>query len=309
MSTAKPILVTGSPRSGTTWVGKTIATCPSVGYIHEPFNPFNSRYCPGRCTANFTYWHTYINEENEIDFYDDVKSTLEFRYKLLAQLRANKNLLDFRITFKEYLLFHQYSLYNFIPLIKDPMAVLSCEWLANRFDMNVLVTIRHPAAVASSFKRLGWHYDFAQFLQQPLLMRDYLEPFKTEIRDYATRDRDIIEQAALLWKIIYYLILQVKAKYPNWLYVRYEDIVRSPVISFENICKNLGLDFTAFAKNHIENSLHIPEQSKVYTDKYNSNLNPYYCRNLLTEREIVRIEQNVKDISKNFYSEEDWLNL
>jgi len=34
----KPILVTGSHRSGTTWAGKMISACPNVGYIHEPFN-------------------------------------------------------------------------------------------------------------------------------------------------------------------------------------------------------------------------------------------------------------------------------
>ena len=34
----RPILVTGSHRSGTTWVGKTIALSPSVTYIGEPFN-------------------------------------------------------------------------------------------------------------------------------------------------------------------------------------------------------------------------------------------------------------------------------
>jgi hypothetical protein len=41
-----PILVTGTPRSGTTWVGKIIATSPSVGYIKEPFN----RKCTSRCS-------------------------------------------------------------------------------------------------------------------------------------------------------------------------------------------------------------------------------------------------------------------
>ena len=36
MIDTKPILVTGSHRSGSTWVGKMLATSPSVNYIHEP---------------------------------------------------------------------------------------------------------------------------------------------------------------------------------------------------------------------------------------------------------------------------------
>ena len=35
---SKPILVTGSHRSGSTWTGRIISAAPHVGYIHEPFN-------------------------------------------------------------------------------------------------------------------------------------------------------------------------------------------------------------------------------------------------------------------------------
>src|SRR5580692_10771965 len=34
----RPILVTGSHRSGTTWVGRMIASHPDVAYLSEPFN-------------------------------------------------------------------------------------------------------------------------------------------------------------------------------------------------------------------------------------------------------------------------------
>jgi hypothetical protein len=35
MSNLPSILVTGSPRSGTTWVGRTLATDTSIKYVHE----------------------------------------------------------------------------------------------------------------------------------------------------------------------------------------------------------------------------------------------------------------------------------
>ena len=34
----KPILLTGSNRSGTTWTGKMIASSDEVFYVEEPFN-------------------------------------------------------------------------------------------------------------------------------------------------------------------------------------------------------------------------------------------------------------------------------
>ena len=36
MQNASPILVTGSHRSGSTWVGKMLSVAPHVAYIHEP---------------------------------------------------------------------------------------------------------------------------------------------------------------------------------------------------------------------------------------------------------------------------------
>lgn len=60
-SNKKPILVTGSHRSGSTWVGRMLALSPSVGYIHEPFN---IRHRHGICKAHFEYWFQYICDEN-----------------------------------------------------------------------------------------------------------------------------------------------------------------------------------------------------------------------------------------------------
>jgi LPS sulfotransferase NodH len=53
MINQKPILVTGSHRSGSTWVGTMLATSPSVGYVQEPFS-LNHR--PGIFSAKFDYW-------------------------------------------------------------------------------------------------------------------------------------------------------------------------------------------------------------------------------------------------------------
>lgn len=41
------------------------------------------------------------------------------------------------------------------PLVKDPFALFSAEWFADNFDAEVIVIVRHPAAVVSSIKRLG----------------------------------------------------------------------------------------------------------------------------------------------------------
>lgn len=38
-----PILVTGSHRSGTTWLGQMLSLSNEAFVVHEPFNPSNAR--------------------------------------------------------------------------------------------------------------------------------------------------------------------------------------------------------------------------------------------------------------------------
>lgn len=71
MNASKPILVTGSHRSGSTWVGNIMATSPSVNYIHEPFNGICR---PGICNIKFPYTFMYITNDNQFMFYKSIKN-------------------------------------------------------------------------------------------------------------------------------------------------------------------------------------------------------------------------------------------
>ena len=78
---AKPILVTGAHRSGTTWVGKMLALAPGVAYIHEPFNP---RTAAGLSPARFDRYFTVVTRENEARYRPGLEQTIRFRYGLGA---------------------------------------------------------------------------------------------------------------------------------------------------------------------------------------------------------------------------------
>ena len=54
----RPILVTGINRSGTTWVGQTLARAPGVALVYEPFSPRHRR---GILRAPTPAWFTYIS--------------------------------------------------------------------------------------------------------------------------------------------------------------------------------------------------------------------------------------------------------
>jgi hypothetical protein len=200
---------------------------------------------------------------------------------------------------------------NARPLLKDPIAVFSAEWLASTFDMDIVVMIRHPAAFASSLKRLNWTHDFSHFLAQPLLMRDYLQPFEAEIREYSTREHDVIDQAALLWRLIYHVVAEYQKKHTNWVFLRHEDISRKPVDSFENLFHQLDLEFTDSVRREVleysdsSNPKEAPGKSPLYV-KLNSHENLEIWKRRLTTAEIRRIRDSVEDVCSIFYDDEDW---
>ena len=307
MTPSKPILVTGSHRSGTTWVGKMIAASPSVGYIHEPFNPLHR---PGICTAKFPYWFMYVTDENETPFYEPLKNTLAFRFNLSAELPTlHSPRLVGRLA-KNWYNFSLHRLRQSIPLMKDPIALFSTEWLSKRYEMHVIVLIRHPAAFASSLIRMNWGHDFTGFHEQTLLMKDYLGHFANEIEEFTKNKQDLLDQAILLWRMMHHTILRYQTAHNDWLFLRHEDISNDPLHHFTYIFKYLNLTFTEHVKTTIEDytnsSNHSEAQKGHLLTKRDSKSNIKSWKKKLTEQEITHIRNKVEDISHKFYSDSDW---
>jgi hypothetical protein len=198
------------------------------------------------------------------------------------------------------------------PLIKDPLAFFSAEWLAANFDMEVVVMIRHPAAFASSIKSKNWKHPFDHFLKQPLLMERYLSPFASRIKKFAQEEQDIIDQAALLWIMIHSTILRYKEQYPEWIFVRHEDLSRDPMTGFEKLYDRLDLaydeDASIVIKEHSSPSKEIGiSHRKTYKNlERDSAANIWSWKTRLAPTEVQRIKAQVQEVSREFYSDDDW---
>src|SRR5579863_8114639 len=313
MKESKPILVTGAHRSGTTWVGKMIAASPRVYYIQEPFNvDYPPR--PGISRARMQYWFTYIAEEKAAQYREDLQNTLACRYDLRAECTALHSYRDVLRMVRD----SSYATYSRFthksPLVKDPIALFSADWLAKTFAMDVIVMIRHPAAFASSIKRLNWKHDFSHFLHQPRLMEEYLAPFAAEIGDFAAHEHDILEQAALLWNILYYRVSQYKRQHNNWIFLRHEDASMDPLHHFEYLYKRLGLDFSAHVEAVIRDYSDSPNagetqekrQTVVNTaiiDKRDSKAAISSWKKKFTATEIRWLREQVEDVAHEFYTD------
>lgn len=300
----QPILVTGSHRSGSTWVGQMIAASYDVHYIHEPFNDFY--YSPGIYHIKFDKVFKYISVENEKKYLSPIKKTIELKYNLLSAINSEKfeisKILEKIEKFFEY---RKIRSENNRVLVKDPIALFSAEWLTKRFDMQTIVLIRHPAAFVSSLKIKGWGFNFNNLLDQTLLMRDHLFDFKDEIEEFANNEKSIIDQACLLWRILYYVVTKYQYFYKNWLFIKHEDISLAPLSKFQIIFDYLNLDLTPRIESIIRH--HSLADDTIKTELIrNSKSNIYTWKTRLTEEEIEYIKIKVYDISQEFYTEEDW---
>jgi len=58
-----------------------------------------------------------------------------------------------------------------------------------------------------------------------MLMQRHLEPYRAEI---ASKPQDIVEQAAIIWKCIYSVLVTYLDSHPNWLASKHEVLSSTP---------------------------------------------------------------------------------
>jgi hypothetical protein len=306
MTMNQPILVTGAHRSGTTWVGKMLSADRSTAYISEPLNVLHRR---GVYRADVKHWYEYITEENEEKYLPAFRELFNFRYHLFSELGSLRSQKDFMRMGRDLSVFMKGKLLGQRALLKDPFAVFSTPWFAQKLDCQVVITIRHPGGFASSLKRLNWPFDFRDLLDQPMLMRDHLEQDRADME--AMQADDIVGQSALLWRIIYRSVHTTRELFPHFKVVRHEDLSLDPVAGYKSLYDSLGLTFDDKVRDTILNSSSSENptelsKKKVHSVKLDSRANMNNWKKRLTSEEITRIRKLTEDVSHLFYPDNEW---
>jgi hypothetical protein len=306
MSELTPILVTGAHRSGTTWAGKMLAADALTAYISEPLNVLHR---PGVFRVKVNHWYQYVCDENGDEYLPAFQDLLEFDYFLWDEIRSLRSRKDFLRMGRDFLIFYNALMRGQRALLKDPFAVFSTPWFAKHLKCKVVITVRHPAAFASSLKRLNWKFDFQDLLDQPLLMRDHLDLYREEMQ--SIKSDDVIGQSALLWKMIYHSVHATRELNPDFIIVRHEDLSRDPVSGYRDLYQLLDLEFTTRVEKTILNSSSSENpaelsRKKVHGFKLDSRANIDIWKKRLSVEEIDRIRKMTEETSALYYPEADW---
>jgi hypothetical protein len=294
------------PRSGTTWVGRVLCAGNGAGYLNEPFNLATS---PGTIRVPVDHWYPYVTAENEGEIVAALEPLLRFEYPLGRELRRCRRYIE---------LLHTLRMWRSSvrgrgrrPLVKEPHAVFSAEWFARRLASDVVVTVRHPAAVVSSWKRLDWSFDFANLLGQAALVRDVLGPFRSDMEQALEPSHDLVDRVALLWHVVYRTVADYRERFPSFRVVRQEDLSREPVEGYRALYEALGLPLNREAGNAITaaSSAANPKETSVekpHETRLDSRANLTSWKRRLSDDEVDRIRNLTGETAALFYGDDEW---
>ncbi|MCA2186846.1 sulfotransferase [Nonomuraea cavernae] len=245
MTGRPPILVTGLPRSGTSWTGKMLAAGGELVYVNEPLNPQHPPgRCPGVLRAEVTHRFQYICDDNSAGWLPAFRDTTALRYRFLSELRANRSPYDLARLLRYGTAFTWGRVAGRRALLDDPFAVLSAGWFASRLGCRVIALERDPVSFVASWQRLGWTVYFHELLEQPLLVRDH--PELLELRALVG-SQDRVAKAAALWRVTH----RILARTPAVLVTAYEDLARDPVPGFRRLYDYAGLTWSAAVERRV----------------------------------------------------------
>lgn len=276
-----------------------------AGYIHEPMCPNRS---PGWLTEPMPRWFMYVTTENEAPYVEPMRRVVELRYPYVSSITAIRHPKHILRQAPEIARAVGYRLRRLRPLLKDPFALFSVEWLADRFGVSPVVMIRKPVAFVSSIKKLNWGFDYErEWMTQPLLMRDHLGAHRSRFEGYRG-EIDLVGEGIVMWNAMYAYVNALRQRRPEFHYVRYEDLAAAPIDGYQTLYEALGLRWDIATRTRIASFSDSANPKDVSPRrrraiKRDSTAATETWRSRLTPEEAARVEAETAQVAAAFYPE------
>lgn len=228
----KSILVAGTARSGTTWLGDLIASQIPSRILFEPFNPdLVPEY------RNFNYFQYMRPGMENPEFHAFAHKVFTGRIRNRWIDRQNERI---------------HSEYR---IIKEIRINLALKWLHDNFpEVPIIFLMRHPCAVTASRMELNWatDRDIEPFLSQPDLVEDHLAPYMEIIKNAKTDE----ENHAVIWCVSN--LVPLRQFQPNEIrIVYYENLCTQPEIELPAVFASIGQTY----RDGKDNAVNRPSQT------------------------------------------------
>jgi hypothetical protein len=194
-----PLLVTGMPRSGTTWLARLLSCAAGTALAgREPMNPRGSQYALGGTLDGWTRLREPSRQQ---------------RRRLHTAYRGLNPLVYSRYGNRQWAA----PLPSTRMIVKDPFALLSLPMLTSVTGALPVIVYRHPGAMLASFRRVGWAANPVE-LQQ-------LERIPSTHGGGATRwPADEVGNLGATWAALYRMALEDLSSLPAAMVVSHEEL-------------------------------------------------------------------------------------
>ncbi len=235
----KPILITGSHRSGTTLVGSILAESDAY-YIYEPFNPHSP---PGIAVPELTSLYHYLDGGAFPQYRAALAALCEGYFPPTA--RSRSSLRDRASLAKKSAGIKIAHLKRQRLLLKSSELMLSIQSFLDICAGHVVVTVRHPCAFILSCDRMKWRFNLDTLTSQHEFFQSFLRD-EPEFGHCAEPNisASVIENTWLWYALHTYLLnfLKNHPKYSKHVTVTFhEHLCLNPHGEFARLCNFLNL--------------------------------------------------------------------
>lgn len=246
-------LVTGFPRSGTTFMGRGLSAGRGVHYVEEPFN---SRWpSPGTGFRAHSFWRPDPDSDEDLRRLHKLDTLFSPKpawpeVKLGDWARPSFTLRRLVKT----ILPSPLRMLKKSVLVKDPLAVCSADILARRYGLKVIVMIREPLDVIASIARYGWRVRPDRFTRQSSLRR-FLEGGFCEAFDVLAEqdgDHSRVLASACSWHAVHRILAATIPDIQSVKLVRHSDVIRDPQSTLAEVLDWLEVDIDSGHRRFID---------------------------------------------------------
>jgi hypothetical protein len=244
------IIVAGFPRSGTSWLAKSLSFARGFTYYREPDN------VDMVAEAEERFRNLYLTRDHDDAAYRRLMTRAlggrlvtrltirEDPGPLIAALGGGRGL---RIAQRFPVLFFRRR----HVLVKLVNANLNLAWFSAHFPAaRQAFVLRHPCGQFQSWQRLGWEPDPHALLENRRLLDDHLAPFA----DLIAQAQTFWERAGALWAAIVHVVHRQTQAGDGRHIVAYEWLCADPLSRFQDLYRRLDMRWTSAAERFINAS-------------------------------------------------------
>jgi hypothetical protein len=256
------ILISGSGRSGTTWIAEVLSSSISHTLVNEPLKNSNSYNVQ---KIGFTGWGQFIPEEA------DWPEAFQFFTRLFTGRELNPN----------YFTDGQPSINTSIWVHKFIRTPFMLPWIVKNFQTKKPIhIIRNPyAVVASQLHHVGFGKDriFDPTLHKKVPQFDYFDSFYQEWQPYFAQLESYPEKLALHWALENRYVLNHPRCHNDWIIIYYEDFLLEPAKVLSQLGEMWKIDFSSVDQSALKRDSYsminkVPDNPHGQLRKWEDNL-------------------------------------